>query len=430
MIPSPTTIPLDILHPTLKDLFLRCFNDGQSNPSRRPTPQDWVDGLEVALGDLMPCDQVDSHYYSRRYGQCYWCERHQNLGLDIFPGQPGRAPTVARAKPASSPSQPSQKATSPTPPQTTPSKQKSKPKTAPASFSAFPAPSSSPLVRRQSNPITKSPRRNFLVSAGLVGIGIAGGVLLSPGGLLNKLWTREDNQESVSNPSSTPPPDPSPSPPPEGLADFAEYQEALPAGQTLEMVQIPAGSFLMGSPDTDNWADDDEFPQHQVTVSRFVIGKYPVTQAQYQAVMGKNSSYFKSDSPIAQVLKDNCPVELVSWEEAQEFCLKLSEMTGRECRLPSEAEWEYACRAGTTTRYYFGDDANQLGDYAWYSDNSDSQTHPVGEKKPNDWGLYDMHGNVWEWFEDRWHRNYKGAPKDGSAWVQGDNSSRVLRGGG
>jgi formylglycine-generating enzyme required for sulfatase activity len=124
-------------------------------------------------------------------------------------------------------------------------------------------------------------------------------------------------------------------------------------------------------------------------ISSFAIGKYPVTQAQYQAVMRTNPSYFKNNPQN--------PVEQVSFEDAQVFCQKLSQLTGKNYRLPTELEWEYACRAGTTTDYYFGDDYRQLKDYAWYIDNSQGTTHPVGQKKPNAWGLYDMHGNVWEW---------------------------------
>ncbi|WP_223212405.1 formylglycine-generating enzyme family protein, partial [Microcystis aeruginosa] len=123
------------------------------------------------------------------------------------------------------------------------------------------------------------------------------------------------------------------------------------------------------------------------------------------------------------------PVEKVSWDDAQAFCQKLSQITGKTYCLPTEAEWEYACCAGTTTRFYFGDNANQLGDYAWYGGNSQQTTHPVGQKRPNGWGLYDMSGNVWEWCEDNWHDNYIGAPRDGSAWLIRDNDYQILRGG-
>ena len=200
------------------------------------------------------------------------------------------------------------------------------------------------------------------------------------------------------------------------------FTEILPGNIKLEMVKIPAGSFLMGSADNDKSADGYEKPQHQVNLQEFYLGKYPVTQEQFQAIMRNNPSYFK-DNP-------KNPVEQVSWNDAQAFCQKLSEKIGKKYRLPSEAEWEYACRAGTQTRYYFGDDEMELGEYAWYKETSGRKTHPVGQKKPNNWGLYDMHGNVWEWCEDGWHENYENAPTDGTAWNENHSVTyRVLRGG-
>ncbi|NOT58711.1 MAG: formylglycine-generating enzyme family protein [Acidobacteria bacterium] len=168
---------------------------------------------------------------------------------------------------------------------------------------------------------------------------------------------------------------------------------------------------------------DDERPAHRVRVAAFNIGKYEVTQAQWLAVMGgKNPSRFTGDL--------NRPIETVSWNDAVKFCERLSQLTGKQFRLPTEAEWEYAARGGTTTEYSFGDDAKLLGEYAWFSDNSGSTTHPVGKKLPNQFGLFDMHGNVWEWCQDVWHDNYQGAPTDGSAWLSGGDSSRgVVRGG-
>jgi eukaryotic-like serine/threonine-protein kinase len=198
------------------------------------------------------------------------------------------------------------------------------------------------------------------------------------------------------------------------LGVAARFSENL-NGATLEMVLIPGGKFLMGSPKGTGY--DSERPQHEVSVPAFYCGKYQVTQAQWQAVMGNNPSHFKGD------LKR--PVETISWEEAQAFCKKLSTLTGKTYRLPSEAEWEYACRAGTT-----GDCTGELEAMAWYWENASGTTHPVGQKQANKFELYDMHGNVWEWCEDVWHKDYNGAPTDGSAWLSGgDASRRVLRGG-
>lgn len=190
----------------------------------------------------------------------------------------------------------------------------------------------------------------------------------------------------------------------------------------MEFVLIPAGEFKMGSPSSEEGRNDREGPVHTVTIEKaYYLGKYEVTQKEWREVMGSNPSNFKGD---------DLPVEYVSWNDAQEFVKKLNEKEGtNKYRLPSEAEWEYAVRAGTTTRYSFGDDETDLGNYAWYSSNSGSNTHPVGQKQPNAFGLYDMHGNVWEWVQDLYHSDYDGAPTEGSAWENGVGSDRVFRGG-
>ena len=186
------------------------------------------------------------------------------------------------------------------------------------------------------------------------------------------------------------------------------------------MCWIPAGSFQMGSPDNEQDRDGDEDPVHRVTFTEgFWLGKYEVTQKQWEAVMGDNPSYYDGV---------NRPVENVSWNDIQDF---ESALDGA-FRLPSESEWEYACRAGTTTRFYWGDDGNynDIDRYAVYSSNDPGGTANVGTKLPNVWGLYDMSGNVYEWCEDWYHSDYTSAPSDGSAWTSPSGSYRVRRGGG
>jgi formylglycine-generating enzyme required for sulfatase activity len=208
---------------------------------------------------------------------------------------------------------------------------------------------------------------------------------------------------------------------PEVISTEGENEISSITIDRIEFVRIPSGEFMMGSSKNEmkNYSDGTI---HNVSIKySFDLGKYPVNQKQWEKVMGSNPSDFKGD---------DLPVESVSWENVQEFIKRLNEIEGTDkYRLPSEAEWEYACRAGTATRYSFGEDESKLKDYAWYNENSDGRTHSVGQKKPNLWGLFDMHGNVWEWCQDRWHDNYNGAPLDGSAWEDGISSSRVIRGG-
>ena len=194
----------------------------------------------------------------------------------------------------------------------------------------------------------------------------------------------------------------------------------LGKGVTMKVALIPAGKFMMGSPAGERGRATNEGPQHEVTISKpFHTGIFEVTQAQYEAVMGTNPSKFKGD---------NRPVEKASWNDAVEFCKKVSQKTGKAVRLPTEAEWEYACRAGTKTRFCFGDDEGGLGAHAWHASNSESKTHPAGEKKPDAFGLHDMHGNVWEWCSDWYADSYANAKgRDPEGPISG--TQRVLRGG-
>jgi formylglycine-generating enzyme required for sulfatase activity len=196
---------------------------------------------------------------------------------------------------------------------------------------------------------------------------------------------------------------------------------------SLEMVKIPGGKFQMGSlPDQ---GDDDERPRHEVQVPEFWMGKYLVTQAQWRYVVALPPEQIELKANPSRFDGDNRPVERVMWNQAIEFCQRLSQKTGNEYRLPSEAEWEYACRAKTLTDFYFGDALNsKLANYAM----NVGETTNVGIYLPNAFGLYDMHGNVWEWCQDCCHSDYKGAPQDGSAWITNDvdeGSYKVLRGG-
>jgi formylglycine-generating enzyme required for sulfatase activity len=204
----------------------------------------------------------------------------------------------------------------------------------------------------------------------------------------------------------------------------------LPGSVPFEMVWIPGGSFLMGRYTDEENSEYHEDPQHSVSVSGFWLGKYPVTKAQWTAVAGSTPWVGQSDPN----LDPNSPAIYLSWDTVQAFIGGFSTLLGKTYHLPSESQWEYACRAGTQTRFYWGDDLDYtlIGDYAWYAGNCypDHQyAHNVGLKLPNKWGLYDMSGNVWEWCQDTWHDTYAGAPADGTAWGGEETTARVVRGG-
>jgi formylglycine-generating enzyme required for sulfatase activity len=194
-----------------------------------------------------------------------------------------------------------------------------------------------------------------------------------------------------------------------------------------EMVEIPSGSFLMGDSSLNTVESNNgtprhnnEKPQHQVQIRGFAMSKYVVTQEQWIGLMGNNPSKNKGDL---------LPVENISWDDAQLFVEKISQKTGKKYRLPSEAEWEYAAKAGSNDDYFWGNDRNIANDFAWYISNSEGKTQLVGSKKPNQFGLYDMVGNVYQWAQDCWNSDYISAPNDGKAWETGECSLRVLRGG-
>ncbi len=225
------------------------------------------------------------------------------------------------------------------------------------------------------------------------------------------------------------------------------FAELLNETTRLDMMQIPGGTFLMGSPpdELDNYSDEQ--PQHEVTVPAFFMARTPITQAQWRAVADYPTVERDLDPEPSHFKGDNRPVEQVSWDDATEFCRRLSQRTGRIYRLPSEAEWEYACRAGTKTPFHFGETlSDELANYCAQDKEINGtlykgvygrgllgqyreETTNVGQFPANPFGLYDMHGNVWEWCEDDWHNSYEGAPKDGSAWVEsvGEASPAEIR---
>lgn len=279
-----------------------------------------------------------------------------------------------------------------------PSKQ-DEPRDAPAS--AVTASTTSPIYKN----------RLFMIISGVVLV-----VLIAAAIMFWRLQWGQTQTAQIANTNQAPVPQPSvvvgqPSPAATPTATPVPTRRA----PEIELVAVRPGTFFMGA----EGIGIDALPVHEVTLKGFSMGKYEVTQAQWVAVMDTNPSHFQGC--------ENCPVENVSWLDVQSFLKKLNEMQDSfRYRLPTEAEWEFACRAGTTTPY-----AGRLFAMAWFGDNSGGKTHPVGTTTPNAFGLFDMHGNVWEWCQDVRHEGYDGAPSDGSAWMRGgDQELRMVRGGG
>jgi formylglycine-generating enzyme required for sulfatase activity len=265
---------------------------------------------------------------------------------------------------------------------------------------------------------------------------------------------RDALREPVPQPEIDPEPVAAPEPEPrqvqvEAVAREQELEQELGAGVSLRLIQVPAGQFLMGSPADEPQRSEDEGPQHRVRLPGFLMAQTPITQAQWRQVASwqerEAERWGREINPTpsrfsVQADSDNRPVEQVSWPDAMEFCNRLSQRTGRHYTLPSEAQWEYACRAGSTTPFAFGATLSaELANYdATFTYGNGpkgeyrKQTTPVGMFPANVWGLHDMHGNVYQWCLDHWHDSYEGAPSDGSAWLKpsaSDEERRLLRGG-
>jgi formylglycine-generating enzyme required for sulfatase activity len=297
--------------------------------------------------------------------------------------------------------------------------------------SEFPTPK--PAARKQ-EPVQPLPAdRRFPEILGktwftLMGVALGLAMILLFSGWLLFLGPafRQVTPPTEASKSLAPPQDPAKSPPPpqeaiKRLPSSPDDMKPFTNSVGMTLVLIPAGTFQMGSPPGEAGRSDNE-RQHQVTISKpFYLQTTEVTQGQWEMVMGSSPSSFNTCGK-------NCPVERVSWENAQEFISKLNRMENTDkYRLPTEAEWEYACRAKSTARFCFGEDEAKLRDYAWFNENADEKTHPVVQLKPNNWGLYDMHGNVWEWCQD-WYGSYDSGPLvDPPGPKTGTN--RMLRGG-
>lgn len=400
--PLPISPPFEALPLPVQDLFRRCFEDGQISPASRPDAITWQSTLDTVESNLEICSKNAQHLFSDHQGNCPWCERKAQLGgRDPFPS-PKDLKQGLHQKPLP-------------------------PVGGGTSILATPN-----IVQYQ--PVQPGISINWKMAIGAACLAML--ILMAytikksteptgskvPDGRLpvGKLATAGPQADATpSNIQKLEPADAA-----ERIASTVIYT----AGQTFrdcaecpEMVAIPAGSFEMGSND----GGRDERPVHRVGVPAFALAKTEVTQGQWRNLMGGDPSHF---NPCG----DGCPMEKVSWQDAQDFVQRLSATTGEPYRLPSEAEWEYSCRAGGRQTYCGSDNLDSVAWYGKIRNVSSGGNYPyaVGQKQANAFGLYDMSGNIWEWVEDCYHTSYVGAPTDGSAWISGcSGDSRVMRGG-
>jgi len=420
------TLHPDVLHPEVWQNFERCFIQGHQNPHARPEAADWLGALDNAESELVVCPKNQHHSYSGTQKKCTWCERKNLLKNDPFPISPSGQPAISSQKPL-----PSIRKTS------------VQTKYAPTRFAT---PSSSILKTLVMLPIRiiihtflllkklKGKARIFVGLMILLGIGYCN---------INQVVEREAEQrryaQQVAAQKAREVQEAADRSESERLAKEAKEKERKKSATgfadsiNMKFVKIPAGSFMMGSPSDEPGRYDDETPQHSVTISKpFYMQTTEVTQGQWKAIMGSNPSYFSNCG-------DNCPVENVSWNDIQDFIKKLNQEGEDTYRLPTEAEWEYAARGGTTTLFSFGnclstDQANYYGELRLFLSDCPKgeyrqKTVSAGSFSPNAWGLYNMHGNVREWCQDWYAENYpSGAVTDPTGPPSG--SHRVLRGGG
>ncbi len=447
--PMPFAPPWELLHPTVRALFVRCFEDGHRQPAARPDATCWRSALDEVEACFTRCTRNAQHWYGNHLASCPWCERAQRLGgYDPFPARgllgravhPRRRPLPTRLPPVGRPP-PVPKPLAPAPkwarhPWIAPLVQGARVALA---YLAAALKTAWHWARQLYQAIESIPA---VVAVLVAWLAIIAWYHFPEWYLSRKLLRSLESQQQFEpagknlQPGPLPPPAPAQfNPPPPAAPAPAERPGPPPAriertGTSLtvhldgdvaiELILIQPGSFLMG----DEGGADSERPAHWVRITQpFYLAKYEITQAQWQAVMGTKPGNFRGP---------RYPVTNVSWTQCQEFANRLTERVRPEpirFRLPTEAEWEYACRATGATKWSFGDDPSLLGQFAWYADNSGHSTHPVGQKKPNAWGLYDMHGNAAEWCQDWYDGQYyrRSPPQDPSGPQNG--SARVIRGG-